>query len=299
MVKQLWVEKYRPKDIVSVKGQEHITSEMRSVVDSGSMQHYLFYSPEPGTGKTSLAYAVAAELDYQVHRFNASSKRQRGIEFVEEDVAPLSRSGLWETIFLLDESDRLTTAAQDALKGIIEEATGYFILTCNDLSKVSPWLQSRCQVRTFKPISKEVIIEQVSHIAAMEQVDITEGDIRTIAEYHEGDLRNAISALQAYATLPKDQAQQFLRSLFISDIDHQRFLALCFREKAIEEAYSLLDPTRARGCVKSVFTFGMASQASDDSKMKLIRSAVLTERDLINGVEPIIALHNFCKELSA
>ena len=109
-------------------------------------------SAEPGTGKTTLAHIIANTLGWQLHKFNASSKKTRGIEFIEEYIIPMSRIGQWETIFFLDEADRLTPQAQDALKGVIEDAQGYFILTCNDISKVSPWLQSRCQVRTFEPI---------------------------------------------------------------------------------------------------------------------------------------------------
>tara|TARA_A100001201_G_scaffold36150_1_gene38121 strand:+ start:3378 stop:4277 length:900 start_codon:yes stop_codon:yes gene_type:complete len=298
MVKSLWVEKHRPLKIEDVVGQDVITSEIRSIVNSGNMQHFIFYSPEPGTGKTSLAYAIAKELDYQVHRFNASSKKQRGIEFVEEDVAPLSRLGQWETIFLLDEADRITTQAQDALKGVIEDAQGYFILTCNDLSRVSPWLQSRCQVRHFKPIDQETICKRLAVIAAREGVEVTDSDIKAIAKHHEGDLRNAISALQSYSCLPQEDANQFIRSLYVSTIDAKKFLTLVFKEKSIDTAYDMLDSTLPRKSIQSIFEFGVTSPASNDAHMKLIEASVVAERDLINGVEPTIALWNFCRLLT-
>ena len=62
------------------------------------MQHFLFHSPEPGTGKTTLAYIMADALGYQLHKFNASSS-SADIEFIEEDVIPMSRIGQWETVF--------------------------------------------------------------------------------------------------------------------------------------------------------------------------------------------------------
>ena len=298
MVKQLWVEKYRPEKVEEVLGQEQIVAEIRSLIESDNMQHFIFYSPEPGTGKTSMAHAIAKELDYHVHRFNASSKKQRGIEFVEEDIAPLSRLGQWETIFLLDEADRITVQAQDALKGVIEDAQGYFILTCNDLSRVSTWLQSRCQVRHFKPIGQEIISKQLAKIAASEGVEVNDSDIRAIAKHHDGDLRNAISALQSYSCLPPTEAEQFIRSLYVSSIDCAKFLKLAFKEKAMESAYSMLDLTSPRKSIQAIFEFGVTSPSSHDAKLTLIESSIIAERDLINGVEPTIALWNYVRLLT-
>ena len=141
-MKEIWAEKYRPKELHEVLAQDSVVSEMKSIVNGDApMQHYLFHSPEPGSGKTTVGRVMANELGYQLHEFNASTKKQRGIDFVEDDISPMSRIGQWETIFLLDEADRITPTAQDALKGVIENAQGYFILTCNDLNKVSPWLK--------------------------------------------------------------------------------------------------------------------------------------------------------------
>ena len=110
MVKQLWVEKYRPEKVEEVLGQEQIVAEIRSLIESDNMQHFIFYSPEPGTGKTSMAHAIAKELDYQVHRFNASSKKQRGIEFAAQTVAiaPVSYAFRCATTRTMHAADRET-----------------------------------------------------------------------------------------------------------------------------------------------------------------------------------------------
>ncbi len=97
---EVWATKYRPRYLDDVVGQTEIVAEMRAIVlDEMPMQHYLFYSPEPGTGKTTMALALAKELGYQVVMFNASSKKQRGIEFIEETIIPATRSGVKDVSF--------------------------------------------------------------------------------------------------------------------------------------------------------------------------------------------------------
>lgn len=298
MMKVLWVEKYRPKTLEDVCGQDHIMDEMRSIVESdgANMQNFLFYSHEPGTGKTSLAYALAKELGYQVHKFNASSKRTRGIEFIEEDVSPLSRTGLNEVIIFLDEADRLTAQAQDALKGVIEDATAYFILTCNDLSRVSPWLQSRCQLRTFKPIDEESLLKRMAKIAAREGVEVDDKDLRRIASRHPGDLRNAINALQSYASLSDTQRESFLLTLDRPDINAEKVLRLCFKEKNVDLAVAELTG-EPRQAIRSVFSYAISTTAKNESKLKVIDAAIVSERDILNGVDPQMVLYNFCRLL--
>ena len=210
----IWFAKYRPTDFSDVVGQETIVAELQSIGEgSAPMNNFLFHSPEAGTGKTTCAHALAKQLRHTIHVFNASSKKTRGIEFVEEDIIPLARSGMWETIILLDEADRLTIQAQDALKGVIENATCFFILTCNDLTKVSPWLQSRCQLRHFKPIDEESMKETLIRIAVSEALTVGGVHLNAIIKRHRGDLRNAIGCLQAYSTFKtEDDRERFILS---------------------------------------------------------------------------------------
>ena len=299
-MKVIWAEKHRPNDLTGLMGQQHLKPEMGEIMSGNSqMQHYIFYSREPGTGKTTLAYMMANALGYQIHKYNASSKKQRGIEFIEEEIALIARSGQNEVIILLDEADQLTPAAQSALKGVIEDSTCFFILTCNDLSKVSPWLQSRCQVRTFEPVPLDEMQIQLACICAKEQVELNDVSIKTIATRHEGDMRNAIGALQAYASLPDNQKEQSLNSISIPTLDSKTFLKLVFKEKDIHEAYTLLLSAPPRQAVRQIFLFAMQSAAAVENKLKVIDASVQTERDLINGVDEGIALYNFVNMMIA
>ena len=300
-MKEIWWEKHRPKELDEFVGQEHIVEEVRLILEGKApMQHFLFSSVEPGTGKTTLAYIVAEALGWQLHKFNASSKKTRGIEFIEEYIIPMSRIGQWETIFFLDEADRLTAQAQDALKGVIEDAQGYFILTCNDISKVSPWLQSRCQVRTFEPIQSELVEQRLAQVAAYEGVEVDAHAIKVIAKKHRGDLRNSIGALQKAAYLEPKLLRKFIAELESSGFDADLVIRLCMNEKAIQQATTaLIDnrPSLTRERIREVFEYAMQSPAGQKAKVKVLDAAIVSERDILMGVDPLIVAHNFCRLL--
>lgn len=296
-MREMWVEKYRPAILDDVIGQETIVAEMRNILEGKApMQHYLFFSREAGTGKTTLARVMATALGYQMHEFNASSKKQRGIDFIEEDVLPMSRIGQWETLFLLDEADRITPQAQDALKGVIENACGYFILTCNDLNKVSPWLKSRCQVRFFEPVEEIVVLERLKHICVQEAVECTEADLNIIVKHHKGDMRNSISCLQAVSYMEGVERQQFLLRLSEPEVDTIGVLKACFKHKDIDQAVSLLKGD-VRSSIDAIFDDAVNGKASAENKLAVIEAAIVSRRDLINGVPEEYVRHNFCRML--
>jgi len=297
--KNIWWSTYRPDVISDMVGQEQIITEFEAILSGNApMQNYLFHSREPGTGKTTLAKIIAKALGFQLHQFNASSKKTRGIEFIEEYIIPLSRSGINETIIFLDEADRITRQAQDALKGVIEEASCYFILTCNDLNLVSPWLQSRCQVRTFEPINKVDCMKRMASVAAMESFIVNDNELSVIAEAHNGDLRNCLGALQTLSTMGTER-ESFILSLTTNRTDSAKVLRLCFKERNIDEAYVELTtfPTDARSMVRNVFQFAMDNPSNIESKIKVIEASVQAERDLLNGVNEQIALMEFIRNL--
>ena len=286
MASPVWFEKYRPKDFSEIVGQGLITQEMRNIANGKSpMNHFLFHSVEAGTGKTTVAYALAHQMDYALHIFNASSKRTRGIDFIEEDIIPLSQSGMWETIILLDEADRLTIQAQDALKGVIENATCFFILTCNDLSKVSPWLQSRCQLRHFKPIGVDSAASRIRSIATKEHLHLPSEHLVPIIARHKGDLRNAIGCLQAYSTLEEEDRDRFILSLDIGDFNPKSFLRVCAKERSVEAGYKMIQDMPMRIIIRETLDYAVASDATAKGKMRIIESSIISERDLLQGCD--------------
>lgn len=299
-MKTVWWEKYRPTTLDEFVGQQHLIDEFAPILNGDApLQNYIFYSKEPGTGKTTLAHIIAKMLGYQIHQYNASSKRTRGIEFIEEDIIPLSRSGLNEAIIFLDEADRLTQQAQDALKGVIESSTCRFILTCNDITKVSTWLQSRCQVKIFEPIQSELIFDRLKKIGNIENIVVPDDWVEVISKYHNGDVRNSIGAFQSLCQMDSKAQNKFILSMTTSAFDSETFLRLCFRDRNIAEAYKMFDNSKldSRKTIRTIFEFGVETKASNKNKITLIDASVTAERDLLNGVNERIAVTNYIRLL--
>lgn len=78
-----WVEKYRPKVLDDIVGQDHIVRRLKHYARTGTMPHLLFAGP-PGVGKTTAALCLARELfgEHWGHNFlelNASVSKNTPI----------------------------------------------------------------------------------------------------------------------------------------------------------------------------------------------------------------------------
>jgi len=202
----LWTEKYRPKRIGDVIGQEHFTMDAMSWLEEKNMPNVLAYG-NPGNGKTAAMIALGRsilgdEFDENFFEINASDDRR--LETVRTTIKNIAQSGVIGNapfrIILLDEMDGMTSDAQNALKRIMERYANNvrFMITCNDKSKIIFALQSRCANYHFKPLSNEVILEVIQGILQEEGVERFSNDelIAFIASASL-DLRRVITEVQA------------------------------------------------------------------------------------------------------
>jgi DNA polymerase III delta prime subunit len=105
----------------------------------------IFYG-QPGTGKTSAARIIikATGVDHPLE-LNGSSAN--GIDYIRQKIAPYVRPTTvfpMKKVVFIDEADGMSKAAQNGLKYEIEnKRNARFILTANDIGKLSEPIQSR------------------------------------------------------------------------------------------------------------------------------------------------------------
>ena len=154
----IWVERYRPKCVADTILPDRIKNVLKEYADSKQVRSYTAIG-SAGSGKTSSARALLEEIDAEYLLINASETGN--IETirtkVREYASKMTLSELGYKVIILDEADGLSIAAQNALRGVIEEFQEdcRFILTANYANKVSDAIKSRCPVLEFSFMDKE------------------------------------------------------------------------------------------------------------------------------------------------
>ncbi|KAI9440572.1 P-loop containing nucleoside triphosphate hydrolase protein [Lactarius indigo] len=195
-----WVEKYRPVTLDDVVSHKDITGTIERFIEKNRLPHLLFYGP-PGTGKTSTIIAVARRIYGPTFRkansrggtspspLDLNASDDRGIDVVREQIKQFAET---RTLFakgfkliILDEADMMTTAAQAALRRVIEQYTKNvrFCIICNYVNKITPAIQSRCTRFRFSPLPIAEVEKAVKSSALL--------------KLSKGDMRRALNVLQA------------------------------------------------------------------------------------------------------
>jgi putative ATPase len=147
----------RPRSLDEFVGQEHLVGErgpLRRSVARGHLSSILLWGP-PGTGKTSLARLLAAEVGAE---FATMSAVMSGVVDVRAAIAQAQdRLALNQqrTVLFLDEIHRFNKAQQDALLPHVEDGTITLIgaTTENPYFEVNSALLSRMRVWRLEPLS--------------------------------------------------------------------------------------------------------------------------------------------------
>jgi replication factor C large subunit len=193
-------EKYRPKSVAGIKGH-NLNESILWLQNWKPGSKYLLIYGDTGTGKTSFAYALAKDYNYEVVEMNSSlvrNKEQIGnIIGIASKQKSLFYSG---KIILIDEVDNIS-GQQDrggvqAIAKIISESSYPVILTAND-----PWdtklssIRKLCRMVEFKNPDYLTVFGVLKEICEKEGIIYNETALKGIARRSGGDIRGAINDL--------------------------------------------------------------------------------------------------------
>ena len=197
MPNYLWVEKYRPSNLGTYIGNEHLKSKVSIYLESGDLPHLLLFG-KAGTGKTTLAKLLVKNIECDYLYINASD--ENSVDTVRNKVRQFASTVGFKDlkIIILDECDYITPNAQAALRNLMETFSKHcrFILTCNYVERIIDPIQSRCQLLQIIPPSKVEVAQRLNQILEEEEINYELQDLKILIDSNYPDIRRTINSAQ-------------------------------------------------------------------------------------------------------
>lgn len=193
-------DRLRPARLEEILGQDHLLGPhglLRKVVESGKIFSFVLWGP-PGSGKTTIARAVAKTIQAQFVEFSAVTSGIAEVRKTIETAKKLNDLGT-QTLLFIDEIHRFNKAQQDAFLPHVEKGTVILIgaTTENPFFEVIHPLLSRLKVLKLEPLTKEILSQILQKGEQELGVKVDQQGKEVLLSYAAGDARRILNALEA------------------------------------------------------------------------------------------------------
>jgi replication factor C large subunit len=203
----IWTEKYRPKNLEEIKGQDEVISIVKNFLNNfGKKKNALILHGPPGTGKTTIVHATAKEINAEIFELNASDFRNK--EKLKGILRPAIEQQSLEKknkLILIDEVDGVSETDYGGvaeLLRILQDTKYPLIMTANNIwNKKFSELRKKCEMAQLKELDRNIIKNVLTEIAKKENLKLDDDFLTELSNKSKGDLRAAINDLQTFSKI--------------------------------------------------------------------------------------------------
>ncbi len=281
MAHQSLYRRYRSQRFSELRGQDHVTSALRSAVEGERYGHAYLFSGPRGTGKTSTARILAKALNcpnlaggepccecdsclaiesgtsFNLHELDAASHNK--VDDIRDLISKVNLGSPGKTkVYILDEVHMLSAGAENALLKTLEEPPDHvvFVLATTEPHKVVDTILSRTQHFEFHLLPADELAEHVRYVIEDAGLDVGDDAIDYVLRQGGGSARDTLSALDLVAAAGGVPAG--------SDIGVE-----------LAEAIGARDPGAAMAAVQGALTHGQEPRVIGEETLEVLRNAFL------------------------
>lgn len=166
----LITEIYRPKSFSDIVPPQGLAEKFNKWKRDGVLDCHLIFYGTAGTGKSSTAKAILRELnitDTLIMNGSDNTSVDDARQIIDwASIPPLEG----KKVCLIEEFERMSDSAQDSLKCALEEFSENcsFILTTNNVGKITDPIKSRCECYNFDLIDKAQYTSKIVSVCLKE-----------------------------------------------------------------------------------------------------------------------------------